>query len=226
MNAYERLTGHLTPPDNPLPAWAQDHLSLTLWDRDAGPEAPLVSGPLTGPHGAFDLPLDEGAAQQMALGGLREGPQQLVSIGWGEACDPVLAVLPWRTGGQLGWQGELTLIGYVEQLHLIEWGGLPLLVLELVGHAAPYTYQRLPPLPLPSTGDRHGLHTDRHLHDTPEGVYYALADAESPLAALAQDALVSSLQVVAELSLGEQEAGWHELVNLPLVLDSLTLVGP
>lgn len=226
MTTTHHLTGQLTAPDYALPAWAQDHLTLALWDRDAGPEQPLVSGPASGPHGAFDLPLSDAAAQQMALGGLREGPQQVVSVGWGADRDPGLVELPWRADGRLGWDGCVTLLGYVEQLHLLEWDELPLAVLEVVGHVAPFTYRRLPPLPLPATGDRHSLHTDRHLHDTPEHACYLLADADSPLAALAQDALVSSLQVVALASLGEQAAGWHELVSLPLVLDSLTLIGP
>ncbi len=226
MTTPHHLTGQLTMPDYALPRWAQDRLALALWDRDTGPEPPLSSGPVSGPHGAFDLPLPAAAAQQMALGGLREGPQQLITVGWGAERDPALAELPWRADGALGWDGRVTLIGYVEQLHLLEWGALPLAVLEVVGHVAPFTYRRLPALPLPPTGDRHGLHTDRHLHDAPEHVYYLLADADSPLAALAQDALVSSLQIVALAGLGEQEAYWHELVSLPLVLDSLTLIGP
>ena len=99
-------------------------------------------------------------------------------------------------------------------------------MLEVVGRAVPYTYQRLPDLPRPALGDRHGLHEDRHLEDTDEQVYYILADAESPLAAVAQDALVSGLRVVCTTSLGEHEAGWHEFVNIPLVLEQITLIAP
>ena len=127
---------------------------------------------------------------------------------------------------QLDWQGEVALRGYVEQLHILEVGGLPLAILELVGQSLPHTYDRLPPLPQPALDDRHGLHTDRHLDDSPEHVYYLLADAESPLAAVAQDALVSSLRVTCFASLGEDAGGWDELINLPLILDSITLLAP
>ena len=224
------LTGRLAAPDSPLPAWAVDRLHLALWDRDAGPDAPLAVAPASGPRGDFRLALNEDAALRLVLGGHREGPQQAVSLGWGEALDPVLAILPWPLGAEqnvvLDWTGQVSLIGYVEQFHLQEFGGLALIVLELVGRPVPLTYGRLPDLPLPPLGDRHGLHVDRHLEDTPEHVYYLLVEAETPLAALAQDALVSSLQVAAVASLGDEEGGWHEAVNLPLILDALTLISP
>lgn len=221
-----QLTGQIAAPDYHLPAWAHDRLTMSLWDRDEGPDHPILSGPVTGPAGQFALPLPDEAALQLAMVGHSEGPQHIVTVGWNAALDPVLAELPWQEDGQLGWDGGVSLRGFVEQLHLIEWGGLPLTVLEIVGHALPHTYQCLPALPLPALGDRHGLHTLRHLEDSPEQVFYALADPDSPLAALAQDALVSSLRLVAHCSLGEQDAYWHELVNVPLVLDSLTLIGP
>lgn len=230
MSDRAPLTGHLTAPDQPLPAWAIERLHLALWDRDSGPETPLAAAPTSGPRGKFTLDLSDEAALRLALGGHREGPQQAVSIGWGAALDPVLAVLPWPPDAAqraaLDWTGQVSLIGYVEQLHLQEFGGLALVVLELVGRPTPLTYDRLPALPLPPLGDRHGLHVDRHLEDSLEHVYYLLAEAETPLAALAQDALVSSLQVAAVASLGEQEGGWHEVVNLPLILDALTLIAP
>jgi len=207
----------LTAPGYTLPAWAVDRLGLIVWSRDAGPQAPLLRAAPGGPAGrcALTLPDDSGDPARLAI-----------TVGWGAALEPVLAHLPWPANDQIGWDGTVALIGYVEQLHLLEWGGLPLAVLELAGHAAPLTYRRLPPLPVPAVGDRHGLHADRPLEDGAEQVYYLLAEAESPLAALAQDALVSNLRVAAVASLGAEEAGWHALVNLPLVLDGLTLIGP
>lgn len=227
MSSPNQLTGQVCAPGYSLPTWAQDHLTLTLWDRDAGPDRAIVGGPVTGPDGRFTLPLPDEAALQMAMVGHGEGPQHIVSVGWGADSNPALAELPWQDDGQLGWDGTVRLTGFVEQLHLLEWGGMPLSVLEVVGHTLPHTYRRLPPLPLPPLGDRHGLNTTiRHLEDSPEQVWYALADPDSPLAALTQDALVSSLRVVAYCSLGEYDAYWHDLVNVPLVLDSLTLIGP
>ncbi|NPV65733.1 MAG: hypothetical protein HPY64_01155 [Anaerolineae bacterium] len=207
----------LTTPSYTLPAWAVNQLSLIVWNRDAGPQTPLLRATPQGPTGRCDLNVPANSGDSARL---------VATVGWGASLEPVLVHLPWKWGGRLDWDGTTTLIGYVEQLHLQEWAGLPLLVLELVGHVAPVTYRRLPPLPVPALGDRHGLHTDRPLEDSPEQIYYLLAEAESPLATLAQDALVSSLRVVAVTSLGAQKAGWHNLVNLPLVLDGLTLIGP
>lgn len=226
------ITGRLTEPSYTLPAWAQDQLHFTLWDRDEGPQQVIARTPLHGAEGRFQLELDADAALNLAMVGHREGPHHLISIGWSKALDPVLANLSWPNNWaeardlSLNWDGTVTLVGYVEQLHLLEAGGLPLAVLEMAAHAAPFTYRHLPPLPLPPTGDRHGLHTDRHLEETGEHVYYLLAEAGQTLAAAAQDALVSSLKAVAFASLGEQAGGWHEIVNLPLILDEFTLIGP
>ncbi len=231
-DSIRTLAGRLTAPDVTLPDWAVDHLHLALWDRDHGPESAFLHAPLHGPTGAFSLALDEESTLKLAMIGHRAGAQHVASIGWGKARDPILAHLPWpkdwpdKKTVTLGWNGWVMLIGYVEQIHIQEIGGLPLAVLEFCGRAAPITYRRLPPLPQSADGDRHGLHTDRHLEDSPEQVAYLLADAESPLAAAAQDALVSSLQVVCVASLGAQDARWHEVVNVPLLLDALTLIGP
>lgn len=231
-NPTRTLAGRLTAPDAILPDWAVGRLHLSLWDRDHGPESAFLHAPLHGPTGQFSLTLEEETALKLAMIGHREGAQHVASIGWGPARDPVLVHLPWpkdwpeRNSVSLDWRGWVMLIGYVEQMHIQEFGGLPLAVLELSGHAAPITYRRLPSLPQPADGDRHGLHTDRHLEDGPEQVAYLLADVDSPLAAAAQDALVSSLRVVCEGSLGAQEGGWHEVVNVPLLLDALTLIAP
>ncbi len=224
------LTGRLTAPDYRLPTWATDRLHLVLWDRDSGPEAPLAHAPARGPHGEFRFALTPDAALTMALTGPRQGPRQVVSVGWGDSLDPILAELSWPTdygpATALGWRGEVSLIGYVEQLHAQEMGELGLAVLELAAHVTPITYRRLPPLPLPGLGDRHGLHVDRPLEDRPEQVYYALAEVESPLVTLAQDALISNLKVVCVASLGEDEGRWDEVVNVPLLVEGISLLAP
>jgi hypothetical protein len=232
MSGTRTLTGRIVAPDYRIPSWAQTMLHIAVWDRDVGAEEAILQASLSGPEGSFSIELSGEAALQLAMIGHRAGPQHIVSIGWGESLDPVMVNLPWPGNWSEtdslspGWDGTLTVIGYVEQLHIEEFGGIPLAILEVAGRATPITYQRLPSLPVPVVGDRHGLDTDRALEDTGEQVYYLLADAETPLAALAQDALVSSLRIVATASLGPQEGHWHELVNLPLMLDKITLIGP
>ncbi len=225
------VTGLLAAPGFALPEWAQGRLHLAVWDRSQGPERPILHGPVSGPEGAFRLelrPEDLPRLAAAASGG--HGPQHLATVGWGASLNPALAHLLWpeewaeRDWLNLGWQGQVTLVGYVEQMHLQEVGGLHLAILELVGHAAPPSYRRLPPLPLPPAGDRHGPGDDRSPGGAPDQVYYLLAEVESPLAAAAQDALVSNLRVVCLAGLGAQEAYWHEVVNVPLVLEALTLV--
>ncbi len=225
------IAGDLTAPDFRLPAWAQDRLWIALWDRDQGPEHVLTSVRTTGPRGAFRLDLDTDAQAALSLTGYRPAPQHIVSVGWGQSRDPVLANLPWPADWaahkrlDLRWNGQVTLIGHVEQIHYQEAGGLLLAALELSGYAAPITYRRL--LPLPASGaDRHGLDADRRLDDAPEQVAYVLLDAESPLATVALDALVSSLRVVCVASLGPQEGDWHAVIDLPLLLEALSIVGP
>lgn len=225
------IAGDLTAPDFRLPAWAQDRLWIALWDRDQGPERALACAAATGPRGAFCLNLDADAQAMLSLTGYRPAPQHVVSVGWGEARDPLLVNLPWpadwaaRKRLDLNWDGQVTLIGHVEQIHYQETGGLLLAALELSGYAAPITYRRLPPLPA-AGADRHGLDADRRLDDAPEQVAYVLLDAESPLATVALDALVSSLRVVCVAGLGPQEGAWHAIVTPPLLLEALSIVGP
>lgn len=224
------LTGRLTAPEYRLPAWAIDRLHLVLWDRDTGPEEPLGHAEASGPHGEFRFTLTPDAILTLALTGHQQGPRQVVSVGWGDTLDPILAELPWPVeadpGVSLGWRGEVSVIGYVEQLHAQEVGELGLAVLELAAHVTPITYRRLPPLPLPGLGDRHGLHVDRPLEERPEQVYYALAEVESALVTLAQDALISNLKVVCVASLGEDEGRWDEVVNVPLLVEGISLLAP
>jgi hypothetical protein len=226
------LAGTLVPADLPVPPWARDHLWIALWDRDQGPDQVIARTQVTGPEGAFRFALGAGQLTDLALTGHRPGPHHLVSLGWGEALAPLLTCLPWpedwaeRERLDLCWDHRAAQIGFVEQMHCLEVGTLPVAVLELAGYPLPFTYRRLPPLPLPASGDRHGLHTDRRLDDAEEQITYFLVGAESPLASIAQDALVSQLRVVAVGSLGRQSASWHDLVNLPLVLEELTLIAP
>ena len=97
------LTGRLAAPDSPLPAWAVDRLHLALWDRDAGPDAPLAVAPASGPRGDFRLALNEDAALRLALGGHREGPQQAVSLGWGKRWTPSWPCCPGRWARSKMW---------------------------------------------------------------------------------------------------------------------------
>lgn len=214
-----------------LPAWAQDQLHMTLWDRDEGPDCVILRSALEGPTGTFAFSADADAALKLAMLGHRTGPQHIVSVGWQSNLDPVLAHLPWPRvfsdeSVTLNWDQQVSLIGYMEQIHMQEIGGLPLVVIEMAARAVPYTYRRLPPLPQSVVEDRHGLHADRSLEDCPEQIYYVLADAESSLAAVTQDALVSNLMVMCVTTLGPQEGCWHEIVNVPLLLEKITIIAP
>jgi hypothetical protein len=184
-----------------IPVYAQDMLFIVTNSGSAQTE---------GEQGDFDLefPVDGGA-----------------QLRWAAPNGPILAswdiVKAWST---LNWDGHVKIGGFIERLHAHELGGLEVVVFELVGGPFPGDHVSLPSLEDMRKGifarpsDTEPLVQDQS--------YPLIVLAESNLAALAQDALVSGLGVDAYASLASAAGGWHEIVGLPLLLDSLTLLAP
>lgn len=124
----------------------------------------------------------------------------------------------------LRWDGHIKIGGFVERLHALEIGGLEVVIAEVVGGPVALDNNGLPSLDDMRQGifarpsDIEPLDKDR--------VYPFITLAESNLAALAQDALVSGIAVDAHGSLADEGGKWHEIVGLPLLLESLTLLAP
>ncbi len=183
-----------------IPAYAQDMLFI-------------VSGANTvqarGKNGTFPLDVPS------------DGPLHLT---WG-AGGPILAVwsaVPERL--HFDWDGRVKVGGFIERLHAREVGGLELVVAEVVGGPLAVDH-----VGLPSLGDmRNGIFS-RPSDAEPLGrdqAYPFIALAESNLASLVQDALISGLAVDAYGSLASEAGRWHEVVGLPLLLETLTLLAP
>jgi hypothetical protein len=183
-----------------IPPYAQEMLYLVTSDRFT---------PVQGPQGNLDT---------FSVNGLAR-------LNWGTPKGPTLVF--WdsvASSSDLHWDGHVKIGGFIERLHALEVGGLEVVIAEVVGGPVALDNGGLPSLDDMRQGvfarpsDIEPLDKDR--------VYPFIILAESNLAALAQDALVSGIAVDAHGSLADEGGKWHETVGLPLLLESLTLLAP
>ncbi|MBK8027134.1 MAG: hypothetical protein IPK19_38535 [Chloroflexi bacterium] len=175
----------------------------------------------------FWLESPSGAVQTEGVQGLFTLPEPADSLvlRWGGAEGPALARLAWRVDS-LEWDGTVRLGGYIDAMHIAPAGEVDgaIVVLHLGGQplkpgAAPYVggAQRKS-LPYQTPGFFEGIDDD-----TAESFSTWLAVDDSPVLALAQDALVSKLRVWCFGRLTAEKARWHERFALPLWLGEMTL---
>jgi hypothetical protein len=165
----------------------------------------------TGPRGAFSL----------------DGPvEDRLFVTWGTPDGPPLAV--WTQPGEpwvLGWSGAVAVGGFVERLHVLEAHGLELVIAEIEGGLLAPGYRRLPTLAEMQQGAFR--RTGSEDHPIPRNFTYTfLAEADSIYAEYLHHAMVSELAVDCFATLGPDDGGWHEIVGLPLLLDSISLLAP
>ena len=165
------------------------------------------------------------ARDKQGLFSLDTAPDGPLRLAWGAPAGPLLAI--WEPAPdplKLRWNGRVKIGGFIERLHAREVGGLEVIIVEVVGGPFAADY-----VGLPSLDDmRRGVFA-RPPNTEPLGTdqaYPFIILAESNMAALAQDALVSGLSVDAYGSLASEAGRWHEVVGLPLLLDTLTLLAP
>jgi hypothetical protein len=186
--------------DFAVPPYARDMLYVV---------AGAKSAQTRGKHGTFTL---------------GEAPAGPVRLTWGVG-GPTLVVWESAPGDlRLHWDGRVKVGGFVERFHGREVGGLEIVIAEVVGGPLAADH-----VDLPSLDDMRGGVFSRPSDTEPQGrdqAYPFIIQADSNLAALAQDALVSGLAVDACGSLASDAGRWHEVVGLPLLLDSLTLLAP
>ena len=152
-------------------------------------------------------------------------PSPLLTLRWGGLEGLALAQLRWQPD-TLEWDGRVKLGGYVDALHVTELDGTPIAVMTIGGQALRADYHAYPgrvqraqvPYPFPDF--------DAALSIVGDAATTWLAPDDSPLTALAQDALVSKLPVHVYGRLSDEEDGWHNYIALPLLLESLTLFAP
>ncbi len=183
-----------------IPAYAQDMLYLVCDDNAVQTR---------GKYGKFKLDA---------------APPGPLSVTWG-AGGPTLVV--WShppEAARLQWDGRVKVGGFIERFHGLEVGGVEVVIAEVVGGPFPINH-----VGLPSLDDMHNGIFARLSDAEPLGrdqSYPFIILAESNLAALAQDALVSGFAVDACGSLADDAGRWQEVVGLPLLLDTLTILAP
>ncbi len=198
----DELSAQLTS-DWPVPSYARGMLWL-----ESDTTAPVRT---EGEHGLFTL----------------EAPSPLLTVRWGGAAGSTLAQLRWQADN-LGWEGELKIGGLVDTLHITSVAGMeyPIAVLSVGGRPlAPGAAAYLPTAArgrVPYTYPNF----DEGLSEAEDSVTTWLAPDDSPLVALAQDALVSRLPVYCFGRLADEAYGWHSYFALPILLEALTLFAP
>ncbi|MCI0714609.1 MAG: hypothetical protein L0154_30925 [Chloroflexi bacterium] len=125
---------------------------------------------------------------------------------------------------RLTWDGIVRLGGFVDRSHILEFHGLALMLVELMGSIyLPADYPSLPTLADLQAGP---YKREDARYPAPEHWYSLLIDLDSPFADFLHHALVNGNAIDCTASLGGDEGGWHELVGLPLLVESLTLLAP
>lgn len=196
----DELSGQLTIWS--IPAYARSALWL---------EAEGEAVPTAGEYGLFTLPR----------------PAAALTLRWAGERGPALARLPWRVD-TLEWDGSVRAGGYVEAIHVTEIPRVsyPVTVIYLGGQ--------------PLRHDVHGYPTsaqrERSTYQPPD-FYTALAAEvgksvttwlvpdESPLAAIAQEALMHNLRLHFFGRLADEASAWGQTFALPILLQAVTLFG-
>ena len=190
-----------------IPRYAGD----MLWVQHSEQAAPVAS--------------DRGAYALDVPGSVPAADVQLV---WGTTGGPPLAI--WHQPADdesvsVGWQGDVTIGGFVERLHVLEAHDLELVIAEVEGGLLPQSAGSLPTLAQMQRVPFHRTdETDQPT--TPDYTYPLLALADSVFAEYLHHALVSELAIECVARLGPDEGRWHAIVGLPLLVERVTLLAP
>lgn len=198
----DHLAGQLTS-DWRIPNYAQNRLWL---DSDAS------SAQCDGTHGLFEL----------------DAPAQVVTVRWNGDDGVYLTQLNWQID-TLGWDGSVRLAGLVEAVHLTQLPQVdfPLAIVTisaqpLLPHTKPYpdaTQRDLIRFVLPDY--LAGVDDTLEPLATP-----LLTFADSPLVAIAQDALVQKHPLHIYGTLDDSDSHWHDFFALPIIWESVTVFAP
>ncbi|GAB4515782.1 MAG: hypothetical protein OHK0046_19740 [Anaerolineae bacterium] len=186
-----------------IPAYAREALWLET-------ETDLVQ--VEGPQGVFRL----------------NAPAQELTLRWYGEDGPALARLPWRADS-LGWDGRITLGGYLDAIHINQLPGLEMAVdvLSLGGHplqpgTSPYLNSKQRARVPYAQPDFHAA----LVSSIPESATTWLVAEDSSLAAAAQDALMNNVRLYLFGRLADDESGWGDHFALPILLEAVTLFTP
>lgn len=197
----DETTAHLTD-DWRIPAYAQPHLWV---DSDSS------SARAEGARGLFTL----------------EVPAQVITVRWQQADGPALVQCAWQPDC-LDWSGDVRVGGLIQSLHttVLEDIGLAMTILSLEGQPLkpaimPYASADTRGQPLEQVAPPdffRGIDGDIDLTLTTW-----LLPEDSPLAALAESALLNQANVHLYGRLPDDSEGWHRFFALPLILEAVTI---
>mgnify|MGYP006274752317 CR=1 FL=1 len=183
-----------------IPAYAQGMLHI-----DSGTGLTLAEGPT----GLFEL----------------DAPSEVVTLWWGSVGGSALTQLRWQADN-LEWDGRVCIGGGIDAVHIMTLPGLEgaLSVLHVDGqplrpefNPVPLASQRrLLPYPLPDFLEA----IDEDVE--PSNTTWLVAE-DSPLSAIAQDAMMNNLHIALQGHLADETQGLHTHFALPIVLDAITL---
>ncbi len=180
-----------------IPLYAQPHLKITT---NTGKQYSI-----TGTQGEFDL--DE--------------TPLTVTVCWGDA---PLTQLDYKADS-LDWNGTVRLGGFATAIHMTELQAIdmPLAIITLEAQALKPTVtpflssSQRSNYPYPPPDGLDGIDDD-----SPEGVTTWIAEIDSPLTGLMQDAMNQGHRIHAYGQLAPEEHGWHQFFALPILLESVT----
>lgn len=140
-------------------------------------------------------------------------------IRWVSAQGPILCY--WE-GERTPWDGRIRIGGFVERIHGLDLAGVELVVVEIVGGAFPPSYRALATLDEMREG-----YFGRAEDYEPLGEHMAypfVMEPDSQFAGFAQDAMIAGLAVDATGRLADDDQGLEQVVGLPLIMQTLTLL--
>jgi len=180
-----------------LPTYAESYVQLATSAGD--------TLPMTGAHGTFNI----------------DAKADTLTVLWGDA---PLSQLAWQDTS-LDWTGAVRLGGFVTAIHFAHLAQLEMDLAVMTVEAYPLKPDVKPYLsashrdnfPYAPADFLSGIDDDQS-----EGVTTWLADMDSPLVGLMQDAMNQAHRVYAFGQLASDEQGWHHLFALPILLESVT----
>lgn len=117
------------------------------------------------------------------------------------------------------WNGHVRVAGHVECLHLMTFDELELLVVELRGSLLPMERPRFP-----SLEDLKKSPFERDIFIESESAWYSfLLEADNPMTDFVHHALVNGYSMDCYGKLADDASGFHHIIGMPMLLESLTL---
>lgn len=131
-------------------------------------------------------------------------------------------IMRWNSWPQaMQWDSKIAFSGHFDAAHIMKHGDYDLMIFEAIGNLLPIGFQRLPPLGRFAQGAYWRDDTD--IEDVDDYWYSFILLLDDPLVDFAHQAFQHGAPVDVFGSLTSQDSGFHDLVGMPFLLDSVTL---